>query len=273
MPRFEPAGGSTPVWLDHTDYTARLLAGGQPPWLDALACAAWLKKGQGLLRPDVVRFPATDLIEAWLQAHAELVSALGEKSRASYPVKRLLADEPLRQHLADVLQALRGSVAQVPIALAIETPGALVQRANRHAGRDAEAPDEDLVDTAAMYLADALRELASLAPDCIDIVLLESDGDDAELSLCQPVFNVAEHQRWQVAARCTGRLSHAAVDIAVAPAPTTGTRGIWIDEATWSRDDAPPSAGGDFWFARVPEDADPERVLTRLEGLRQAPAQ
>ena len=274
MPRFEPNGaGASPLWLDHTAYTAQLLASGHPPWLDAMACATWLKKGHGLLQPDVVRFPTMDLIAAWAEAHPELGAALGEKSRDTYPLKRLLADGPLRAHIAEVLQALRGGLPNAPIALALAMPSAMLTSAAALAGRALDTPDEDMVDTAAMYVADALRELSALAPDCIDIVLLEATGADVagELDLCQPIFNVAEHQRWQVALRADAAESLAceAVDIVIAEAPGSGTRGVLISQEGWTADN--PSSGGDFWFACVPAGSDPEQVLARVAGLKKAP--
>ena len=152
-------------------------------------------------------------------------------------------------------------------------PSELLRLAATLAGRSLPETDEDMVDTAAMYLADHLREVSALAPDCIDIVLLEAPGSDVgdELALCQPVMNVAEHQRWQVAVRAEGveSLAHDGVDIVIAASPESGIRGVLIDEQNWAADLT--SGAGDFWFACVPAGSDPEQVLVRVAGFKQAP--
>ena len=98
-------GGIFVIWLDSHNYTGRLLAGGAPPWLDVSAFVAWQRKAQGLLKGSVSSLPVAPVATAWLEAHPDLRGAMGAKTRSVYPLKTLLADERLREHLVEMASA------------------------------------------------------------------------------------------------------------------------------------------------------------------------
>ncbi|NTX22112.1 hypothetical protein HT748_21860, partial [Burkholderia cepacia] len=69
------------LWLDHAGYSAPLLTGDAPPWLDSAACVAWARHAQGLLRPDVLTLPLADVADAWLTRDSALAAELIGKTK------------------------------------------------------------------------------------------------------------------------------------------------------------------------------------------------
>lgn len=261
------------LWLDASAYGARLLAGGAAPWLDLAACTAWQRKLQGLLKSEVVGVPAAAVIEAWLAAHPELRTAMTAKSRTVYPLKTLLADEPLRRHLADLLAALRAGLPALPLVLVLPSPRAWVAQAYAQAHGAAVEVGEDDADSAALYVADFLQTFAEAGLD--GLLLVEPDGQPplgaATLACYQSVANVAAHLRWDLglsvpalAADCAALpdgWSYAVAPRSLAPSPTAHA----LPASYWS---GTAAGSGDFIYAAIPADAEPEAVLERLAALR-----
>ena len=271
MAKFDPASAATPpVWVDGLDYTAKLLAGGKPPWLDADTCAQWLNKGQGLLKSAVRVVPVEPVIRAWLEANADLATEMDAKKRSIYPLKVLLGDGGLRGHLQHILRAL--GPGQVPLVLAVPSPRAMLGLAQQLAGREINT-DADSVDSAAMYLADWLREVADGGADIDVILLVEAANDlphsDDDLALYGSVYNVAEHRQWQVGLHWPGDANgqHGALAFAIADNATPGG-GLRLTAAQWAAGKQPELGDVAFFAVRIPPDDDPETVLQRLDGLR-----
>ena len=272
MPRFEPSKApSPPVWVDGTAYATRLLAGGTAPWLDVDACLAWLRKSQGLLQSAVQTLPAEPLIRAWVAAHPDLAEAMDAQRRSIVPLKTLLGDEALRSHLQTLLAALRSGT-QGPLALRCPSPRGLLRLSQALAGRDPEV-DDDSVDSAAMYLADWLRAITADGAD-IDVLMLDeptSDpaNDDAAVALYGAVFNVAEHQRWQLGLWWPGEAlgRQGAIAFHVCSNPQAGD-GRCIPAEQLLDSDAAQAGNAAFLAAVVPADGDPEAVLAALDRLR-----
>lgn len=273
MPKFDPASAATPpVWVEGLDYTAKLLAGGKPPWLDADACAQWLNKGQGLLKSASRVVPVEPVIRAWVDANAGLATDMDAKSRSIYPLKVLLGDAGLRGHLQHILRALGGG--QAPLTLAVPSPRAMLGLAQELAGRDTNT-DTDSVDSAAMYVADWLREVAEGGADIDVILLCEAANDlphsDDDLGLYGSVYNVAEHRQWQVGVHWPGNAQgqHDALAFAIADNATPGG-GLRLTGGQWSAGERPDLGDAAFYAVRIPADDDPETVLQRLDSLRAA---
>ncbi len=189
------------LWLDAHEYSAKLLANGKAPWLDVAAFVAWQRKAHGLLKPDVVVLPLAPVIEAWIGAHADLRATMAAKSRAVYPIKVLLADEPLRAHLVELARGLRVGVAGVsgpPLALVLPSPRAWVAIAYRQAHDEAVEVGEDEADSASVFIADFLRAFGEAGVDAL--MLEEVDGLAADAATCQSVLNLAAHYRWDIVA-------------------------------------------------------------------------
>jgi len=270
-------GAQRPLWLDSTDYSARLLEGGQAPWLDVANFLAWQRKAQGLVRSDVIALPAEPVIAALLANNAELRSAMAAKTRVLFPLKTLLADSMLRDHLIEMLRGLRACFSNAPLAMAIPSPRRWIARSYAQAfGADAECDaGADEYDSASMYVADFLRVFSE---SNLDIVLLdETDGNEpassAEIEWYRPVLNIATHYRWMMGLRLPrAETSPGTVDgvgFYIAPRGLDITTGISTPVEFWTGSSAPPCLPGQFRFATIPVDANPESVLDRIAFLRQ----
>lgn len=265
------------LWLDATDYAARLFAGGQAPWRDSVALVAWYRQTQGLLRSDVVAVPIWRIASAWFDAHPELRASMTARSRAVYPLRTLLADEALRAHVGSIVRALRSSIGDGLLVLVLPSPRRAVTAAYEMAFADRGPPEvgEDETDSAGPYMADFLREFADAG---VDALLLEEDArsepaSPAEVTWYQTVFNVVAHYRWDAGLRVPGtRYPGGASNVAFVIAPRRVLAEVASVEAPadfWHGAE-PPSlreAGG-FRFATIPVQAQPERVLDRLALLR-----
>ncbi|WP_198971941.1 hypothetical protein [Xylophilus sp. ASV27] len=278
MPRpTELAGHKRMLWLDHTAYSARLLAQGQAPWLDTAACVAWLRQAQGLLRPDVLALPLDDVTAAWLDGHPALLAAIAEKTKRGHgPLKELLAAEGLRTHTTALAVALRAAMPGAVFALALPSPRDWAAQILQRAGGVADAVDEDAVDAAAAVMAEFLRLFAQAG---VDAVLLHesrvwaADEVDLLLDLYQPVANVARHYGWdwglqwpEAVAQPTGTR----LGFTIAPAPCgVVPAGLTLPDRFWQGETPPAPPPGSFDHAHIPVDAHPETVLARLAQLRE----
>jgi len=264
------------VWLDATDYAAALFAGGQAPWLDAIALVAWYRKMQGLLNSDVVTVPVWRIAIAWLDAYPELRVSMAARSRAVYPLRVLLADESFRSHIGNIVRALRSVVGDALLALALPSPRRAVAAAYETAFPDGPPAEvgEDETDAAAPYIADFLREFADVS---VDALLLEEDASSepassVEVAWYQTVFNVTAHYRWDVGLRVPGERypsSAAGPAFVIAPRPQPGAlAGLELSPDFWEGAEPPPLSESGFRFAVIPARAQPEFVLERLALLR-----
>ena len=271
------ASSRPPLWLDYTAYAGRLLAGNDIPWLDVSALVAWQRKAQGLLKSDVVGLPVAPLVEAWLQQHPELAAAMGEKRRALFPLKTLLADAALRAHLVEALSGLRSCFQKMPLALVVPSPRNWVALAYAQAlGSAADIEiGADETDGAAMYIADFLRAFGDSG---VDVLLLEETpesepADEAEIEWYRPLLNICEHYRWDCGLRLPQAKNDpghvAGVGFVIAPRALAGAvAGLSVAPDFWSAGVAPDCPQGTFRFAEIPAEANPEAVLDRLAALR-----
>ena len=266
-----------PLWLDSTDYTARLLEGGEPPWLQVADFLAWQRKAHGLVRSDVVTLPAAPVIEAMLARHPQLRTAMAGKSRVLFPLKTLLADVSVREQLSEMLGGLRACFPGVPLALVLPSPRRWIALSYAQAFGSAAtcAADVDEFDSAAMYVADFLRAFSESG---LDIVLLdEAEGGEPvsseQIEWYRPVLNIAMHYRWMIGLRLPrAEVSPGAVDglgFFIAPRGLDAPTGIATPSAFWTGSSAPPCLPGQFRHAEIPADANPELVLDRIALLHQ----
>lgn len=266
-----------PLWLDSNGYTARLLEAGQPPWLEVANFLAWQRKAQGLLRSDVVALPAEPVVAALLAKHPQLQSAMAGKTRALFPLKTLLADVPVREHLIEMLNGLRACFPGMPLALIIPSPRRWVDLSYAQAfGPDAAcAAGADEFDSASMYVADFLRAFSESG---LDILLIdEAEGSEPassdEIEWYRPVLNIATHYRWTLGLRLPrAEFSPGAVEgvgFFIAPRGLDAPTGITTPTSFWTGSSAPPCLPGQFRHAEIPVDANPECVLDRIAFLHQ----
>jgi len=278
MPRLtDEAGRRRLLWLDHTGYSARLLAQGRAPWLDTAACVAWLRQAQGLLSPDVLALPLADVASAWLDCHPALQAAMAEKTQRGHgPLKVLLAADGLRTHAAGLAVALRAGLPGAVFALALPSPRDWALQTLHRAGGAADAVDEDAVDAAAAVMAEFLRLFAQAGVDAV--LLCESRtwaaGEmDLLLELYQPVANVARHYGWNWGLQWPEAVALPAghkPDFSIAPdACGAALAGVTMAAGFWQGDAPSAPQAGSFDHAHIPADAHPETVLARLAQLRE----
>lgn len=273
------AGNGHFLWLDDYAYTANLLAGGNPPWLDSTAFIAWRQQAIGLLKPSLNLLPLEPLIANWLTANASLREAMAAKKRAIAPARTLLADEAFRSYVAELLAGLKAALSQLPLVLSVPSPRTLVRLAydqahGHNAAEDIEVA-EDESDACAMYLVDFLRCFGEAQVDAL--LLTErahsEPADDEELGWYQSVWNVAEHYRWDTGISfADGRdFSGSAAELSVVLAQQPvgdGWSGIHISEDFWQGEAPAILSDRSFRVLNVPADAVPESVLARLAEIR-----
>jgi len=264
------------LWIDDTDYSSHLLAGGAAPWLDTSAHIAWRRKAQSLLKSSVAALPVARVCEALLASDGALRTAMAAKSRTGFPLKTLLSSDILRAQVSDLLLGLRGSFSALPLALVCPSPRAWVGAAYRSAFGDGVAVGEEEVDTATVQCADFLRAFAGSG---IDTVLLEESPDSEpqsadELEWYRSVLNVGKHYRWDVGVRLPGggsQFNDTIADVAYLIAPRAGHAACFGEAITsdyWSGAAPDASSRPDFRFVQIPPGLQPELVLDRLTHLR-----
>lgn len=258
------------LWIDADDYCERLLANGQAPWTDATAWLAWQRKGQGLLRSDVVALPVARVVEAWLEAQPGVRSAMALKNRLLLPLRTLLANESLRAQLLEMIVGLRASQG-TPVVLVLPSPRAWVAIAYRQAFAGEAEPEvgADDADSAAVYVADFLRAFGEAGLD--GVLLVEAaetvPGSDDDLSCYGAVFNLAAHYRWACGIELpkTGDFDASSLDFVISGEAQNGVRRHG-HRIAWQSETA---KAAHFSFITVPADGEPEQVLDRLRRLRE----
>lgn len=275
-------GSELRVWLKSSAYTKRLLLGGdRDPWEGPAQFLSYFNQAHGLLRPDVAVVEVGDLFGSWLGRHPELRAEMGSKRRLSFPLRKLLEQEEPRLVLAEVVEAVVGSLrGQVPLVLAMPSPTHWLIQANYQVGRnDVELElDQDGIEDAAMYVADLIRAV-STSP--VGGVLLEEHPGNAQmgefdLEYYRPLINVTRHYRWAIAIRsnCENVLSSKvladfdAILTSTMPADKPVSTGVDISECLWSGLKPPAIGKEQFYFVEIPETQNPEFVLDCLAGLR-----
>ena len=268
------------LWLKSSAYTRRLLLGeAGDPWESAGAYLLYFSQAQGLLKPDVAAIEVGELFASWLRRHPALAGEMGSKRKFSYPLRCLLEQAPARALLAEIVAAVLANLGgQVPLVLAMPSPRQWLLQASRAAGRPEAEPDEGSIEDAAMYMADLVRSVSTLAVGAILFEEAQEGPDDspANLELYRPMINVARHYRWPLALR-SGKggvavgSALADFDVIIGVAADAGAaRAHGVDGSTRLRDGrAPPKlAPHQFHFTEIAPDATPERVLESLAALR-----
>ncbi|MGU7779062.1 hypothetical protein [Burkholderia sp. PU8-34] len=279
MPRVTEANRTRRLlWLNHASYSAPLLAGGNPPWLDSAACVAWARQAHGLLGSDVLTLPLADVAAVWVARDASLKADMAAKTkRAHLPLKACLTSAPLREHAAALAAALRAALPDAIFTLVLPSPRDWAAHALALAGGSSDTDvDEDAADAAASCIADFLRVFATAGVDAV--LLRESRAWDAGevalwLDLHQPVANVARHYGWDWGMQLPATVEfdgEQAPDFAIAPSACgRGPTGLVVPETFWQGDDLPAPQPNTFDVADIPATAHPEAVLARLALLRE----
>lgn len=260
------------VWLKSSGYARRLLLGeAGDPWESAPRFLSFFTQAHGLLRPDVAVVDVGDLYRSWVARHPALKAEMAAKSRVAFPLKRMLEEEGPRKLLTEVVEAVAASLrGQTPLVLALPAPRRWLTEAAGFAGRTAVTVDTDAVESAAMYMADFVRVVGALP---IGGLLLEEDeaARDGDLEATRPLVNVARHYRWGLALRGQAAAGSDELDSLIGAAPVAGgdlAQGLDVSQELWSGAPVAELGAGQFYFAEIPEGAEPESVLQQLSRLR-----
>jgi hypothetical protein len=265
------AAGEKAVWIDYYAYAARLLAGGRIPWLDATAFMAFHSKAQGLLKSGVIALPVEPVVRAVVAADAAIAETMRGKSRTTFPLRKLLEEPALRSALSGLLEPLRAAHAGRPLALLLPSPRAFLALAYGQAFGETADISEDDVSSAAVYLADLLREFASIGLDAV--VLVESGvTSEADLAELEPVANKAQDYRWQLglldAARVAPLPAASRIDFLISAAlPASAPGGRMLAYGAGAAPTVPPRGAGQFRYVVLDAEAQPEALLGWLAGL------
>ena len=274
-------GGVPGLWIDCLDYGRRLFLGGDDPWADPARFVSAFTQAQHLLKSDIIDVRVEDYVKSWLLRDGATLEAA---RRPTSELKQILGDDGLRDGLLAILATL-GDLARGcgGVALTLPSPRRWVRLCVERTGGDlGENLDEDNVEMCAMYVADFLRTFAESG---VSTILLEEDGDPGAdpSELYQPVYNVASGYQWDVALLVPGGLAtdpnvgNLAACI-VDPdqfdtlSADSGARGTAIPAKYWSGKSAKSGVpvNSEITYVRIPEDANPEKVLERLAELRKS---
>lgn len=174
--------------LDWIDYAEALLGHGAIDWGSPAAVSTLINKAQALLPSDIVILPVWPMLEAL----ADPV-AMATRPREAQPLRTLLSTESAR---ACILETI-AMIAVPKLALGLPEPGEMAELAAALAGLPPPTIDADLVDDAAVYVADFLR---AFAQSSVRSVVLSEDSNRITLSaLYAPIQKVAASYGWDYA--------------------------------------------------------------------------
>jgi len=250
------ASGKTVLHIDALDYGERLLANGCVDWSGSAPIADFIGKVQSLLPSDIVLTPLARIAAAVVEKHSDLRAAMAKNPDGPAPLKALLSDELLRTLVADALAVIGAKSGDAVLCLEFPGPAAFAGLATDLAGLPAPEIDEDLVDDAALYLADFLR---CLSESGIGAVALIDDTDNARWAeFYTPILRVAANYEWDVVVKTGPGLAN-----------TLSLETVTLADNFWAAEMAAPTLSG-LVQAHVPSDGQPEAVLAAVSRLRSA---
>jgi hypothetical protein len=252
------ASGTRPVWLKDTAYTVRVLMHGAVNWAHPTAVVHWRRNALQLLNPDVAVLDLLAACRGW---------AGSGDTHSSSDLSWVHADREFAAYVSDLIRALRASTNK-PLALEMPSPRKWMAISPGFAGKGAKDGDDLIEDIA----ADTARFLRLQGDAGVDVVLLHEDnvpdaGTEAALACYASLVNTAKHFRWDLGIRLPQpcALPPPRFEFAIAP---RGAPGIDLPETFWQGSEAPPLGPGGFYYAEIPEGAQPSEVLGRLKSLR-----
>lgn len=253
-----PSGRSRSVLLDGDDYAqAVLLQGRDVPTAEPMAFANHVRQVQDLLEPDAALLSLGPLYAARVATDTGLRTAMGSKSRTGFALRSLLADAALTARAIELVTLVTRTQHR-PVVLQVPSPRMWLTTTHHFSGdANTDGLDSDDAENASMYVADWLRNFASLP---LAAVLLDDRPTQTAptptvvpLQVYSPVANTTTHYRWTLAMRHTTRVELHGSDLTGGVVPTE----YWLDDGV-----ALPE--GDFLLGEIPPTAVPEGVLKRV---------
>lgn len=269
-------------------YVNELFAKGSDEiWSNPTEFISIFSQGQNLLKSDILSVPIIDVYEKLIDREADLTEQWKGKSPVFILQKLLALDQP-NQFLEDTLTGLKNLYMEaIPLVLVIPSPQNLLQwlHAKFQPNKDISIVNDD-IEIASMYLAEYLQHFSNLSLSAI--VISENEQILVPLheatTLYQPILNVSRHYQWKVGLECSVSefdLENLENDFDFFLLDNSSLDDIslyWKDEI---------NVGGglnaEFWindkenknleltgltYGEIPQDANPEKVLTQLKWLR-----
>lgn len=281
----------TKIWLDYLDYANRLFAAGRDDLLhNPSTYISVISQGQGLLKSDVIFIHMNDFYRSFIQSHSTVAESwVGKKP--TFAIKKTLALEEPKQIVTEVLKGLQSLFyGSKPIVITIDSPKAWIQWLHQMV-----LPNEQLhfnadeLEGVSVYLAEFLRNFSTFGVSAIVI----NEGKESYLdhmqllSCCQPILNIAKHYQWlvgyhieqpvsqnlgikQISDKVDFTLFSASSIAEMLPHWESGfVSGGGLNKAFWTENGNPHEIPhGGLLFGKIPADAEPEKVLSRLNFLR-----
>ncbi|HBI04744.1 MAG TPA: hypothetical protein DDY49_12030 [Paenibacillaceae bacterium] len=276
------------VWLDFIPYANRLFAAGREDiWSNADTFISNFSHWQGLLRSDILSIPLYDFYADWINENMDLLQTWAGK-KATFSLKKLLAAEKPRKEISDVLIGLHNLYKGAqPFVLRFPSPQKWLQLLHPmvRPGQELMISEED-IEVASMHLAEYLRNFSSHG---LSAIVMEENNQLNMMSnqvctLYQPVFNLAKHYQWSVGIHLEESVDESLeitdkIDFYLfGNSDFTTLLHQWekgnnigggLNRDFWSKQQVlPERLQAKFMYGEVPEDAEPETVLSQLKWLR-----
>jgi hypothetical protein len=256
-------GGAALRWLSFHDYARRVFGGEHPDWFrEPMRQVAGLADANKVLRSQVVEF---DLGALWAAHGALAADAEGAARLAAVLTSPVVAGFC---HTA-IAALVHQQVGRADVWLSLPSPGgALVAL-----GAPAAAIDFDMLDDAAVLIADFLRNKAAAGIDGV-VMALAATGISAadEIDAAEPIRSSAAHYDWLFALRIANSAQAEAwaevgpdlwlpADVGVA-LPSAAPACVSLERAFWQG--GPPPDAGVAVYGTVPADLAPASIAQRV---------
>jgi len=266
------------LWINYLDYAAKLLADGNVQWMNIAECIAWYRKAQSLLKSDVLHIDVELICSQFIESDASLKSSIAAKNKSTAPLKELLAYEPLRAHISELVSALRTTFPDLLLILVCPAPGEWVSRTYLQAFPDTASPSiaEDEVDYGSLYTADFLRIFSGANVDGLLIKdgVLTEELVELNMPCYQTIINLASQYRWRFGFQFSDVASEDLlpdVDFIITPLNITRPNlGLELGSLFWEGGASSDLHRHCFHYVQVPSTSEPEIVLEALAEARNA---
>lgn len=269
-------GGLPGFWIDYLDYSQRLFLGEGDPFADSGRLAGAYAQAQRLLDSDVIDLRVERYIASWRARQGGAFAATG---RPVQHLRHMLGDRSFRDGLAALLGALAELVAGTSLlALTIPSPKRWLALLG-----DADA-EEDQIEMAAMSVAEFLSPFDRSG---LHALLIEEHETGGVFRLYRPLVDLAERHEWGLALHVAGDVDPVAMTFGTggdidlcfvteaelakfAAAEDVPAGGLILPERRWIEGlyDWTRPPGCEFYYARIPVEANPEAVRAALRTLR-----
>jgi hypothetical protein len=260
------------VWLEAEAYGSAVVRNGKPfPWTNPTEFVSSYGQLQSLLKADVAPVHLGRFLHAWLEANPAALTEMSGKNRVRFALKRLLGIDGQRQVIREIVSALCESLSQ-PVILVLPPNGELINWANNKAnGAEPVELSEIDIDSVSVYLSDFLRAFSGLDVAGVLVQLpVGTEVSPALLELYSPIINVARHYHWAMGMQVAGADISDPDDqlqYVIADSLQARTTGLFQAPSFWESGISKWKTGN-FVYAEVPADLQPELVLERLAALR-----